>query len=104
MSALEEAVTYLRQHLAGGEPVASKDIQWAAEAAGIAPATLRRARERLGVMSYKEGIDPGRWYWRLPHVSRRRRGWFVAEALAKKEERREKPVAVPGDLGGWVAT
>jgi len=65
---------------------------------------LRRARERLGVVSYKEGIDPGRWHWRLSYVSRRRRGWFAAEALAKKEERREKPVAVPGDPGGWVAT
>jgi hypothetical protein len=103
MSALDDAMTFLRQHLAGGEPVARKDIQSAAKAAGIAPATLRRARERLGVATYKESSLTGRWYWRLPNrVAGRTRVWLVAEAKASKRKRRAKPTTrVPMDPG-WL--
>lgn len=62
-SAIEAACDFLRDVLADGlSPV--KGVEAEANNAGISKATLRRARDRLGVNS-KKGVG-GAWYWRLP--------------------------------------
>jgi putative DNA primase/helicase len=61
-SALDAACDFLRDVLADGlTPV--KGVEAEANNAGITKATLRRAKERLGVLT-KKGTE-GRWYWRL---------------------------------------
>jgi hypothetical protein len=49
-TATDRAVTWLRDALAGG-PMLSKDLDAAAHAAGIAPGTLKHAKERLGTVA-----------------------------------------------------
>ena len=61
-SALREAMDFLRETLADGAEQAGV-VMAAAESAGIAERTLRRARERLCLRPYKNG--PGPWWWRL---------------------------------------
>ncbi len=63
--ALGEAVEWLGAALAGG-PRRARDLVGEAEADGISPRTLRRAKRRLGVVSRKErggGSTP--WVWTL---------------------------------------
>jgi len=63
---LDEAVEWLAEQLKTG-PVAAKEIRARAKRDGLAWATVRRAKERLGVTSAKQGFDAGaRWYWNLP--------------------------------------
>lgn len=68
-SALDEATDFLRDALSGeggrDVPMAAKVVQRDAKGAGIADATLRRAKLRLKVKSEKERID-GSWTWSLP--------------------------------------
>jgi len=59
-----EAEQLLRDALAGG-PRPARDVEDELHAAGVAPKTLRRARESLGVVVYHPRV-PGPWYWRLP--------------------------------------
>lgn len=62
-SALDAACDFLRDVLTDGlTPVTGVEAE--ANSAGISKATLRRAKERLGVRP-KKGTE-GRWYWRLP--------------------------------------
>jgi hypothetical protein len=42
------------------------EVEQAAKDEGIAAATLRRARQIVGVQSWKEGSANGRWWWKLP--------------------------------------
>lgn len=65
--ALAEAVAFLRSLLADG-PVAADQGQEAAKEVGIAPATLKRARRRLGVHAARIGGlgTVGAWVWSLP--------------------------------------
>jgi putative DNA primase/helicase len=66
-SALTEAVDFLRAALSGGEREVD-DVKAEARRAGIAEATLRRARERLSIKASRQGI-PGtrqRFVWCLP--------------------------------------
>jgi RecA-family ATPase len=68
-SAVEEAGEFLRTLLADG-PVAQREVQSAAREAGISMATIKRAKEELGVDSVavrergKRGIQE--WLWSLP--------------------------------------
>lgn len=64
-SALDEAIDWLRAHLAAG-PMFSKETQAAAREAGIADRTLRRAREVLGVKIDKARTQDGKYIWQLP--------------------------------------
>lgn len=66
-----EAEELLRDMLADG-PVAMKDIQAEAREAGFAWATVRRAKDRLGVVAERKSHGfggKGEWLWRLadPH-------------------------------------
>jgi hypothetical protein len=66
-SALGHATTWLREALVDG-PVASTDIYKMAEENRISEATLRRAKEKLGVDSCKTGAaNKGKWLWFLPN-------------------------------------
>lgn len=61
-SQLEEAADFLTELLADG-PLPATQVKAAAEAAGLAPTTLKRAKKRLRVRS---GKRPNEWVWRLP--------------------------------------
>jgi hypothetical protein len=61
VSALDEAVEFLRETLADG-PMPAKDVEREAKAAGIAWATVRRAKGRVGVQSGRDGAG---WAWSL---------------------------------------
>lgn len=65
----DRAKQFLREILAGG-PRASKEVQEAAAAAGIALRTLERAQEELGVTAAPRGREGRRgveaWYLSLP--------------------------------------
>jgi hypothetical protein len=66
-SLLDEAEDFLRATLAAG-PERATTIQKEARELGIAHATLRRAKQRLGVMSRKHGA--GEWKWERAVVKR----------------------------------
>jgi len=63
-TALTEAQAFLRSLLTDG-PRQATAVQKEAEAAGISEATLRRAKEDLGIKPKKQGKE---WYWSLPAV------------------------------------
>jgi hypothetical protein len=66
-SALSEAQEFLREVLADG-PLPSKDVENEGRDASIEPRTLKRAKQKLGIISERQGGigERGRWYWRLP--------------------------------------
>ena len=63
-SALDDAKDFLRELLADGE-LAQKQIQADAKGASHSWATVRRAKDRLNIISTKSKLD-GCWYWKLP--------------------------------------
>jgi hypothetical protein len=61
------AMTWLKEHLADGEPHAKVEIIAAAEYADISPDTLKTASEKLGNLIKKtHPVNPGPWYWAIP--------------------------------------
>lgn len=70
-SAMSEAQEFLREMLADG-PLPSKDVENEGREASIEPRTLKRAKQKLAVVSERRGETGqqggGRWYWRLPEV------------------------------------
>ena len=62
--AVEEAKDFLRDALSRGAAEAEA-VQRQAERLGISPATLRRAKQQLGVVSRHPEV-PGPWFWDLP--------------------------------------
>jgi putative DNA primase/helicase len=58
------AKTFLAELLANG-PVAKHEIEEAADANCISTATLRRAKDELGIITKKSGLKGG-WTWQLP--------------------------------------
>lgn len=64
-SALNDAVSWLQEALEDG-PMPATVIHHMANENHISHATLRRAKEKLGVKSYKEGMaEQGKWIWKL---------------------------------------
>lgn len=63
--ALAEAEDFLVDLLGSGD-VLQIDVFEKAKEAGISDATLRRAKYKLKVNSYREKIKNGRWFWNLP--------------------------------------
>jgi hypothetical protein len=66
-SAIEAAEEFLREVLAGG-PVPQKELKVDAEGAGLSWATVRRAKDRVGVIVRRESegaSGAGRWLWSL---------------------------------------
>ncbi|MEA3278574.1 MAG: AAA family ATPase [Pseudomonadota bacterium] len=63
-SLLDDAKGFLRSMLADG-PVPSKQIKREADEAGHAWATIRRAKDALGIEAHKEGMK-GPWKWAPP--------------------------------------
>jgi hypothetical protein len=65
-SQLMKAMIWLQEALAD-KPRPASEIKDAAIRAGHSAATLRRARERLGIVVSRQGFgQDGRWCWRLP--------------------------------------
>lgn len=65
-SALSQASIWLKEALEDG-PIASNDIFRMAKENHISDATVRRAKQKLGVESYREGLSKDKkWFWRLP--------------------------------------
>lgn len=65
-SVLTQATSWLKEALEDG-PIAATDIYKMAEDNHITDATLRRAKEKLGVKSNKEGLSKDKkWFWSLP--------------------------------------
>jgi hypothetical protein len=63
-SASADASDFLRTELGGGAR-SVKDIEEKADAFGISKATLKRARKKLGVHAFKNGLGDG-WSMKLP--------------------------------------
>ena len=61
-SQLEQAIHFLTGHLAAG-PLPATQVLAAADAAGLARPTLRRAKRQLRIQSHKQ---PNQWVWQLP--------------------------------------
>lgn len=61
---LDAAKAFLRELLDAG-PMYAKQVQEDAEGAGYAWATIRRAKDELGIIAAKNGMKDG-WRWQLP--------------------------------------
>jgi hypothetical protein len=103
MTAIQEAQEFLRDVLSSGsKPV--NDVRKEAKAAGIAETTLRRAKDRLGVVASKTSISGG-WEWRFPDVedgqkSPSRSGERLRENQEKDERLRGAPSTCSPTLEG----
>lgn len=64
-SKLSDAERFLTEALSDG-PIAAKRVAALAEASGISKASLRRAKDDLGIRSTKTGELDGQWTWSLP--------------------------------------
>jgi hypothetical protein len=63
-----EARSFLRDFLAGADPLPARLVLQAAREAGIPERTLRRAKAREGIRAMRQGFGPGSlWLWCLPH-------------------------------------
>jgi hypothetical protein len=81
----DNAEGWLRERLKDGS-VAAKQIEAEADAIGFSRATLRRAREDIGIVSYRlSGVKSSPYYWRLPEGQ-------VAHSPSSKGEQPEQPV------------
>jgi hypothetical protein len=66
---IEEACDLLRSTLEDGA-VLEREVERLADTAGIKRRTLRRAKEKLKVISEKQDFGKGPWVWRLPEATK----------------------------------
>jgi putative DNA primase/helicase len=71
--AKDAAKKLLGEMLANEKPMPMTEIEEAAEANGISWATMRRAKEELGIIAEKDKSKDGKWYWKLPRLGQPRR-------------------------------
>ncbi|HBN75093.1 MAG TPA: hypothetical protein DD473_04600 [Planctomycetaceae bacterium] len=67
-SALDEAVSWLEDHLSNGK-LPGKDVKKSAKADGISSRTLDRAKSKLNVVAAPDGMG-GPWMWSLPEYAK----------------------------------
>jgi len=80
---IDQAIAFLRRELADGE-VAATLLEKKANASGISPRTLDRARARLKVISRRTGFaQEGKCWLSLPTAPKRRR-------LGRQKRERER--------------
>lgn len=90
-SVLEDAADFLRSILEKG-PVEVKQIQRAARQAGIADATLRRAKSFAGVTSKRDKFgEGGKWFWSLDAQK-------VSKVLIQNSEHLRGAMSILGDF------
>lgn len=66
ISALSQGIIWIKEALEDA-PLPANDIYRMAKENRISESTLRRAKEKLKVKSYKEGMGKkGKWFWKLP--------------------------------------
>jgi hypothetical protein len=94
-SKLAEAMTFLRVELERG-PVSVKQLQKAADGAGISWRTVETAKQRLRVRAEKAGFSGG-WVWVLPPDGVKGHGWFDVE---DREGREDRKAAHTGEVRG----
>lgn len=75
---IDRACAWLQGALAAG-PVGSRDLAARAAAAGIQERLLKRARERLGVVAAKHGVEPGCWVCNLPSKPEKTEGGQICD-------------------------
>ena len=93
-TALIEAKEILEDLLSGG-PKSPTEIRKAAAAAGVKEATLRAAKDALGVRSVKFGFgDDGEWKWELPTL---RRGGNTDPTLDGSDTNHQEPSPALGE-------
>lgn len=98
-SALDEAKAVLRDLLGAGA-VPAKDVQRQARDAGISDATLRRAKDGLGVKSIRPDGFTGPWSWVLPAVHAHEPPYV----LSPEDEHVHASVSKYGDEDGDIDT
>ena len=87
VSALDQAITFLRAYLASRGTVAASQVLADAYAQGVAEKTLRRAKDRLGVIVKRVG-EKGK-----------RRGFFTWELETLDVQEVEQPVSPVVEAG-----
>jgi hypothetical protein len=103
--AIDHAMNFLRIALGAG-PIYSKDVRKRAEGAGLAWATVRRAKECLSVQSVRHSEDgggAGKWIWSLsqgaPTLAPQDARALVsqeAQTEAAQDARRQQNDCLPG--------
>lgn len=94
----EEAESFLRELLADG-PVPAKQVKADAEAAGLTWATVRRAKERLGIKPHKAGMDAG-WVWSPPQVLNQREDAHVYNVSTFGPDEHLRPMRTRAPIAG----
>ena len=84
--AKDQAIEFLKETLAGGNPVPSKQIEQLAKEAGISEITLKRAKKELGVKSYIEFDEQGERYWVCQLSGENKKPKTMKELIAQKDE------------------
>lgn len=88
----QEAIEWLRELLADG-PVAAKKVRSDAEAAGLSWATVRRAKDALGIKPQKSTYHGG-WEWRLKDAQ-----YEDAQTIDSQMSTFEQPIETSGVNG-----
>jgi hypothetical protein len=62
---LQEAIDFIEELLADGSAMLAVDIEQRLKENGIRRSTANKAKQELGIISFREGEH---WYWKLPQA------------------------------------
>lgn len=66
LSKIDEAVRFLRELMANGD-ILTREADKACNGAGYSAMTIRRAKDRLGIVSWRpDAKNRGPWFWKMP--------------------------------------